>query len=143
MGVAYNEQEVVVMATAVVVVESTLHRVVEVEVVLYMVEVKVVVENGLEEVGNKQEVVEAAISMDKLVVEVNGVAVGESVVVVEVNNWVVVGSYSSKELAVVGKTMEVVEVVNLVAEVVGTSRNTEVLELVKEVGARVEGVMDK
>ena len=45
MGVACNELEVVVA--------STLHTVVEVEVVLYMEEVKVVVENELEEVGNK------------------------------------------------------------------------------------------
>ncbi|EOY20972.1 Uncharacterized protein TCM_012286 [Theobroma cacao] len=105
-------QPVVVMA----VVESTPQMGVEVEVVLYMAEVKAVVENGLEEV------VVAAISMDKFVVEVNVAAV-----VVALNNGMVVGSYSSNELAVV-------EVVSLVAEEVGTSRNMKVLALVKAVG---------
>ena len=81
--------------------------------------------------------------MDKLVEEENVVAAVENVVVVAVNNGVVVGSYSSKELVVVGKTKEVEEVVNLVVEVeVGTSRNMEVLELVKAVVVMVEVVMD-
>lgn len=106
MGVACNELGVMVMAVEVEVmmgVESTLHMVVEAEAVLYMVEVKVVEESELEGVGNKQEV--AVISMDKLVVEVNVVAVVVSVVAVEVNNEAVVGSYSSKELVEVGEVV--------------------------------------
>lgn len=58
-------------------------------------------------------------------------------VVVEVNNEAVVGSYSSKELVEVG------EVVNLVAEEVGISHNMKVLGLVKAVEGMVEVVMDK
>ncbi|KAE8734869.1 NAC domain-containing protein 77 [Hibiscus syriacus] len=57
-------EEVKVMGAAcnklgnVVIVESTLHMVVVVEVVLYMEEVRVVVESELEHIGNKLEVIE-------------------------------------------------------------------------------------
>lgn len=123
MGVACNKLGEVVMVR--VVVESTLHTVVVVGVVLYMAEVKVEVESELEEVGSKHEVaVVVAISKDRLEVVENAVAAVENEVVeVVMNNVVVEASYSSKELVVEGKTTEVVEVVNMVVEVVATSHN--------------------
>ncbi|TYH68982.1 hypothetical protein ES332_D05G025700v1 [Gossypium tomentosum] len=142
MGVACNELGEAAMGM--VVVASTLRMVVvAVEEVLYMVEVKVVVESEPEEVGNKQGAAEAAvINMDKLegsveaVVEKVGVGVND--VAVEVTDVVVEGSYSSKELVAEGRTMEGVEVVNLVVEV-GTSHNI----LAQVVGVKGAVVTDK
>ncbi|KAK5829858.1 hypothetical protein PVK06_013651 [Gossypium arboreum] len=121
MGAACNELGEVAMGM--VVVASTLRMVVvAVEEVLYMVEVKVEVESEPKEVGNKQGVAATVvINMDKLV-EGSGEAVVENVVGVGVNDVVVEGSYSSKELVAAGRTIEGVEVVNLVVEV-GTSHN--------------------
>ncbi|TYG66745.1 hypothetical protein ES288_D05G025100v1 [Gossypium darwinii] len=143
MGVACNELGEAAMGM--VVVASTLRMVVvAVEEVLYMVEVKVVVESEPEEVGNKQGAAAAAvINMDKLegsveaVVE-NVVGVGVNDVAVEVTDVVVEGSYSSKELVAAGRTMEGVEVVNLVVEV-GTSHNI----LAQVVGVKGAVVTDK
>ncbi|TYI79471.1 hypothetical protein E1A91_D05G024500v1 [Gossypium mustelinum] len=145
MGVACNELGEAAMGM--VVVASTLRMVVvAVEEVLYMVEVKVVVESEPEEVGNKQGAAAAEINMDKLegsveaVVE-NVVGVGVNDVAVEVTDVVVEGSYSSKELVAAGRTMEGVEVVNLVVEV-GTSHNILAQGVgVKEVVVRAVEVM--
>ena len=145
MEVVCNELGVgvMVMVVGVGVMACTLHTVlvvVVVEVAQYMEEGMVVVVSELEEVGNKQEVVVVVeISMDKLVEEVNVVGVVENVQEVAVNGVAVAGSYSSKELVEVGKTMEVVEGVNLVVEEVETSHSI----LVKVVEEMVEVVMDK
>ncbi|CAJ2636876.1 unnamed protein product [Trifolium pratense] len=105
---------------------SVLHKVVvmEVVVVLYKVGEMVVVGNGLVvEVSELEEVV-GEINRDKQVEEGSEVAVeANEVVVVEVNEKVVEVSYSSMVQVVVGRIqepVEVVAVVNLVAEVAET-----------------------